>query len=539
MGRIQKKGTALNANVRQASSPAARGRAALAALALGAITANAQQAVQRPMVPRAAPARAAPAAPAWPKSWTLNEREQEGSVLIITQPGPVVVDVQASGAPVRVTLYNDAAQPAAQTAGLGALHLGYQVTAADVQRSPLWRLNITLAEPRGAASGTVVVQQPSPDPQAVSATLSAMQTRRIQAMQAQGKAQPNPLVEAAVQARRAQFEQQDTARRTALFAAIQPRLLPGLVRLPPPPSTAAPVSTPGVTTRALPPQGGVSSQIAKIPRMPRPPAITSITNAQGGADGRPGDPIVITGSGFGTGTEGYGGLIEFSLVNPPAGVWRGPYTPQALGWSDTQILTSIPNQITGIAGATQVSIKIYRGDRTATATGEGLTFQPAMDVVWMPVPPKPADSSVHFPDSYFAPGTQAGALPTDTGVPDGWNLGYAGNTPPWHVTTGLTGWFGDKGYDEFYMTETLIPQFSVYSSDVIVLDVWVCGLLGGCIKLQGADPQAAEHAWAYLYETSGPTRPRIKVRTWQNGMTAIDYTIALSLIGPRGVNPFQ
>jgi bacillopeptidase F (M6 metalloprotease family) len=47
------------------------------------------------------------------------------------------------------------------------------------------------------------------------------------------------------------------------------------------------------------------------------------------------------------------------------------------------------------------------------------------------------------------------------------------------------------------------------------------------------------HAWAYVAETGSPTRPYLKIRTWQNPMTSIDYTIRVLILGPAGVSPFQ
>jgi hypothetical protein len=273
-----------------------------------------------------------------------------------------------------------------------------------------------------------------------------------------------------------------------------------------------------------------------------PPAITSVANAQGVAEGLPGDPVIINGTGFGGlppleggGTRSIfnGYWVELAFDNAPASIGNSRVVPN-LSWNDTQIVVVPQIFLQGYAAPLAGRIVVHRGDGAASQPA-AFTLQPAIDVFPIGLPPRIVDSSVHFPSSFYSNPSNVSALPTDTGTPDGWNKNI-GEYSGWGISNGVTFWFGDKGYDEFFMTRQLAPGFSVVSAEVTVINVYVCGL--GCVRLSGTDPQSAGYAGAYVLETGGSTRPYLKVHTWQNPLTSLDYTIKVLLRGPRGVQPF-
>ena len=93
----------------------------------------------------------------------------------VTQPGPVLVDVQVQGAPVIVMLQSPGGQPMTQR-GIGNLRLNYNVTPADVQRNLFWQVQIRswceedclkAAANQQRSQGSVMVQHPQVDQGAV------------------------------------------------------------------------------------------------------------------------------------------------------------------------------------------------------------------------------------------------------------------------------------------------------------------------------------------------------------------------------------
>jgi hypothetical protein len=92
----------------------------------------------------------------------------------VTQPGPIMVDVQVEGAPVIVTLQSPGGQPMMQR-GIGTLRLNYNVTPPDIQRNLFWQVQIRSwceedclkAANQRRSVGTVMVQHPPIDQGAV------------------------------------------------------------------------------------------------------------------------------------------------------------------------------------------------------------------------------------------------------------------------------------------------------------------------------------------------------------------------------------
>jgi hypothetical protein len=107
-----------------------------------------------------APAQQKFQVPTWPQKFAVEDRKPASLGLAVTQPGPLLVDVQWQGPPLEVTLRGPSAQPIVQR-GQGQLRLTYQVAPQDVQRGILWVVNLALfPNTKGQATGQVTVQHP-------------------------------------------------------------------------------------------------------------------------------------------------------------------------------------------------------------------------------------------------------------------------------------------------------------------------------------------------------------------------------------------
>jgi hypothetical protein len=501
---------------------------ALAALLVAATAASAQQVVGR------APPRVTAASsngPGWPQTWTANEREPASYAIAVTQPGMITVTVNAQGTPVLVALYGAGPQAVAQQASSGSFRLSYQVTPENVRNGLLWRVQIGVTQAPGRATGTIAIDQPPADPQKVGAMLRGLKVTHANVPATAGA---KAAASAALQARKALFDQKNTARRTALHVAIKSKLSPGMTLRP------IPTLAGRVTSRGLTPEKPIQPYVVTKPSVnlpfppPSPPYIASIVNGEGTQQVLPGDPVVITGSGFGPNDNG--AYVEFVMLNTTGAysLGGGP----VIAWSDLQILVDVP-YMDGFSGPVPLGIIVHPYGRPASAQTTGFTLLPLMDLVGVPTPPTLENSYVHKPDTnnYYAddsatntgPGINTGTADLVSDIPDGWHDGV--------VWENQADWLGDKGDDQFYMQTVLAPGWTVYSAEVDVQTVYAC-LVFSCIKLAGTDPQAQNYAYAYMIDGGGAFRPWIKVHVWENAFNSVEYTISVWVIGPKNTNPF-
>ena len=477
--------------------------------------------------------------PIWPQTWTANEREPAGYAIAVTRPGLITVTVNALGTPVLVALYGAAPQAVAQQVSSGFIRLSYQVTPENVHSGILWRIQIAVTQAPGRATGTIAIDQPPADPQVVGAMLKQLTMARHHAnTQTTTGAQAAP--SAVLQARRAKFEQNLVARRAALHNAIKSRLsmTPTLAPMP--------NSAGGVATRGLAPPTPIQPYVASKlsgglpPHQPGPASIASIVNGEGTQQVLAGDPLAITGSGFGPTDNG--AYVEFMVLNAPG--LPSPYSlggGPVLGWSDLQILVDVP-YFDGFSGPLQLGIIVHPKGRPASNLTLGFNLMPTMDLVEVPVPPMLGNSYVHKPGTGIPyadiSGTTGSVINTGTAsdvstIPDGWHADFG----PWVVEENQADWLGDKGDDEFYMQTVLATGWSVYSAEVDVQYVFACFVFS-CVKLAGTDPQAQNYAYAYMVDGGGATRPWLKVHVWENAFNSVTYAIHVVVIGPKNTNPF-
>ncbi len=172
--------------------------------------------------------------PKFPQQFNVQGPEVHSLVFAVTQPGPVVVDVQAQGAPIVVTLQSPGGQPTTNR-GTGTVRLNYNVTPQDVKRGLFWTAQVRAwceedcraAGRRPQSSGSVMVQHPPIDQAVVQQAMRALAARQ-QAPAPQSEKQANVQAAAqmdqAFQQRKAQFEQLQLQRRAALFSRVQPQL---------------------------------------------------------------------------------------------------------------------------------------------------------------------------------------------------------------------------------------------------------------------------------------------------------------------------
>lgn len=433
------------------------------------------------------------ALPIFPQKFDVQGPETDSFVFAVTQPGSVVVDVQGQGAPVILTLQGPASQPMSQQ-GTGPLRLAYTVTPQDVQKGVLWGLQIRLAQPAppqqgGRAGGLVNVQSPPVNQAAVQQAVQAMAAQQKQPSlqeQQQASAQAAAQMEQAFQQRKAQFDRQQLDRRSALHAQIQPQLdqlrsrMGGQVR----PrsvegsegsSAEAGASPEGeVGTRALEFQR-IQKIVPLSPPVAPNPAIAALSVAQG----QPGDPVMIAGTGFSGGGE-----VHF-IINPGRDV-----VARIDFWSDTQLFVSVPDAA-GILGFNG-QVYIVRAQDNVKSNLVPFRFNPALEQRMIGCNPITPDRLIQGEYQY----TFLVKCVEHNGAGD---------------------FFGAKGNDEFFRTSKLRNGWIVAAVDV--KPSYIFGVSGA-------------------YDSGnrvGTDSPYVNVRWWRNWFSSVAYVFSVTIVGPKGM----
>lgn len=432
--------------------------------------------------------------PTFPQQFNVQGPEAASLGFAVTQPGPVVINVQAQGAPIVVTLQSPGIQPMTQK-GTGALRLNYNVTPQDVQRSLFWTVQVRgwceddclVAGKRTRSAGSIMVQHPPIDEGAVRQSMNAM-AARAQKPSPQAEARVAAQIEQAFQQRKVQFEQSQQQRRAALFSRIQPQVDQLRNRA---------GKEPEITSRAV----GGSETIRPFPRPPRPlpeppaqppqpatvnPAITSLSMSQG----QPGDPVMITGTDFGSGS----GEIHFVIA--PG---RDLTAPAGAIWSGNQIFTSVP-VVDGVMGFNG-HVYVKRASDQKMSNLAAFRFEPALEIREI-----------------------RSTMERLLREPIRWNLTTASLIA--HGRSFANPWVGDKNNDEFLM-------------NVRLKNGWISdGATVTCIN----DQSTSCNGGVYVWETrQGTDSPYLNVRWWLDpdylwsGWSKVRYQFAVRIIGPKGV----
>jgi hypothetical protein len=411
-------------------------RAMLAGLILGALVVSSLSAAPLQL-------------PAWPQRFDITGPESVSFGFIVTQPGPVIVDIQTNGTPIVASLQS-AQPPAAEQSGSGSLHLAYQVTARDIQTNPMWTIKMKLAQPMSAesaghAAGNVAVHAPAVDPGVAQALLDKGIAQQQSAKQAaaQRPAQADPAVTAQMDAvlngRRAQFEQQRQQVRAQMHAQLQPQAAAAQARLanrvgtrglapastammsaaPPTELRAARVATVSATASSSQALTAAGSGPGPQTVMPNP-----VINSLSAVRGQPGDPVLINGSGFANGGE-----VHF-VINPGKDV-----VAHVDIWSDTQIFAEVPDAsgILGFNGQTYVvRTDLARSNIVPFQFNPGTEFRDLRSTL---------DRVLQYP--YIASSTTANQVDRDNANPFS---GFQGNDMLFLTTRLKNGWVVDDAF---------------------------------------------------------------------------------------------
>jgi hypothetical protein len=292
--------------------------------------------------------------PSFPQQFTLQGPGSASFALAVTQPGPVVVDVQANGAPVVVTLRGLGGQPIQQR-GAGHVGLNYLVTAADVQRSALWSVSVALIpapSPAPQASGTITVQAPPVDMSRAMAHATAYAAHPpVHARDPNAERRQTDELhrrQSALDQDAAQRRSAQQASNQALFNQLRAGNSLHTRGLP----QEAPANGAGVSTRNvapgkyLPTQSPAQGRTVVVPGAPtmvqnpvQPPPLPVITQLYQAPNmvltqARPLDQVILAGKNFGTSPATLVFTLGPNTVIPVEGIQT---------WSDTLIIANVPD----------------------------------------------------------------------------------------------------------------------------------------------------------------------------------------------------
>jgi hypothetical protein len=442
--------------------------------------------------------------PTWPQKFEVQGPEVDSYGFAVTQPGPIAVDLQWKGVPIEVMLISPASPPMRQV-GNGSVHLEAQATAQDVARSLFWRVQIRSwceedclaaakqragsTQPTSArAAGSIVVRHPPVDQSAVQRALAGRRKQPTHQEQEQAAAQVVAKVEQAFHQHKAQFEQHQMQRRAALMAPLQPilnQMQAGIGVRPrgleeTPSGDTASASAGDVTSR-----GVIMGTQLLIPMLLMAPApvIASLNVTQG----QPGDPVMITGSGFGNA----GGEVHF-IIAPGQ-----DFPASGVTWGDTQIFATVPDT-SGILGFNGM-VYIRRATDKAGSNLVPFRFNPSLEL-----------RQVKVPADYIL--QQFDGINTYT-------IHSQGVTTVSRINTY---WFwGPKGNDQFFLNTRLKNGWTVVQAPSVFLP-----------------HNYATAGGAYLDGSYvGTDWPYVNVRFWVNGgsVSFLDYAISVLIQGPKGV----
>lgn len=500
--------------------------------------------------------------PTWPQRFELLAGEHESRGFAVTQPGAVRVEVQASGAPLVVSVRRPDGRMI-ERQGSGQIIIDDTASAADIAKGVLWSVGLRSAQgmpqapqgavtarmvPRPVAGGTLSVQHPPADAAAVDAALKQANTQAQQkaaSLPPQAAAAPVDLQAQAKQTQaahdkqvaqrhavalerlrtampaeaHAQFSQRialrmqgqtlqqaGTAMPVRLIKANAPATLamPGAQRQAVTPGMLA--TKGGTSTSQAAATGGAapvgSSSGAAVATPSAPPVLGSLSTGEGD----PGTPVTVNGSEFGNNP----GEVHFIVGNG-----RDIVAPVTY-WSAGQVVTEVP-YADGIP-LYDGHVYVKRSDGAKTAL-RPFRFVPLYDVTTIRLP-------IHMPAQYNTTGV---AVDSRLG---GSALGISRSVLEWgaaqrvYTTSGII--FGDKADDEFYLTSRLKNGWLVVSA-VITDHMGNAGLR--------LDDQSREHAWASIVDVRpGTDSPYLKVHWWiDGGYRTLVYSARITVQRPKNL----
>ena len=446
--------------------------------------------------------------PTWPQKFAVEDRKQASFGVAVTQPGPLVVDVQWQGPPLEATLRGPSAQSIVQR-GQGQIRLTYQVTPQDVQRGILWVVNLALLpNTKGQATGQVTVQHPSVNEAQAEAAVRARvgqtpKQSQLDLAKIQAHSQAILLARKNEDAR----QYQEYIKGTALQAdaLLKQKGIQGQIQ-----------------SRALKPPSDISSmQQQRSQRLQGalqapPPHIDSLSVTYAS----PGANVVIQGSGF---TNRVGHVLMTTTnaaVQPEAKVVAGAAGPI---WTDTLIQVNVP-ELTGVTVFNSSLFVVVEGDPNT-----GPQISNAVSFLFVPRQQTRVFSMV-TQDRRLASVTgspELGGAMSETGV-NGQEIFH--DRIALTIFTGGDIFFGHDGHDRFFEHTTLQNGWRVTCVEVIPYDMHSCVPDN---TVYGIPPGAG----AYINSVNVNAGPmNLDVRWWYDAFVlAMSYTYVFVITGPENV----
>jgi hypothetical protein len=417
---------------------------------------------------------------AWPQSFSIAGPKEASFGFPVTQPGQIVVEIQVQGAPVAAVLHGS---QAVQTQGTGPLRLTYTATAEDVRNAIFWGVNVRLVQPapQGAAANvTMSVQYPPADIARVQAAVGEARTRaHARRAQRPPQLQPHSNSDAIVQQERAELAQLRAQHQASLLAPHQAEL-------------AGMRAGAGLSTR------GISASRAPIFLAPARPVIAQLSIGQG----EPGDPVMITGTGFGSAGE-----VHFVIGNGVDEVGRGTV------WSGSQIFTNVPGPAAGGLIAYGGTVYLKRSDQVQSNL-VGFGFTPTLDRRVIVLPPPSANCEGRT------------CLQNATLAENGTDVFAQGGVISHLMESCFQGHWGD---DQFFANLQFKNGWSMYRQPYLVSGVSE----SGPYSVGGGDGMAV----AMPVALNGPS-PLVDVTWWLNVQPGcasdLGYTFTMYIQGPLG-----
>jgi hypothetical protein len=436
--------------------------------------------------------------PTWPQKFEIRQGENRGFAFVVTQPGPVSVNITSQGAPITVTLSGPTAEPFTQT-GSGTINISHSETAAEVQRSAIWLVIISSGSgapskgkaPPVVASGMITVTHPRGDMRVAEAEVQ----RKLSAHRPVATT-------AAVSTHVVSPMQAAYAQQLAMNQAHEKQALMGQIHQHPPVSpmaakpmakTAPKTTAPGVRT-----SGNSGSNSGSGSTTSSAPAAAPVITSLSVSHGQPGDPILINGSGFGA-TQGQ------SKVHLIVGPGKDVTTGQVDFWSDNQIMTYVPFK----DSLQKFSGEMYFQGANGKSNLVQFEYDPLMQFVVLDLK---LQNLVQAAGGFASIKGPNSCRFTDTGP---WEPGTCVD----HSVSPNTAFNWTNNDDEFFQNLRMKNGWTTAEVDF------------------RGEPGAG--GGAYLAEErTGSNSPYAKVHWWLNPFGEAWYTLTITISGPSGL-PYQ
>ena len=401
------------------------------------------------------------------KSFALAAGERTGWPIVIGNPGPINVQVDTKGGPVVVTLVHPDGR-SEQQSGSGSVRLQGDATPADVSKGMLWTVGVHPAATARTRSLSVV--RSAVDAASVIAASGSVSISHP----------PGDLRRAEVET----VQRSQTIGRQDMASSIAARNT-GSQEL------QIVDAGSGLVTQQAQQLERLRSQFAQMQKSSSSAASTAAAITQLSiSEGRPGDPVLVHGTGFGE----QQGSVTFS-VEPNSAL-----AAQVVIWSNTAILVNVPD-VSGMAQPYDGELQV-NGTVTVSAP---FRFIPATET------------------RVLAPQFEQMTLDNPSAL--------AGNVchPACAMGASLDLLMGHRGDDSFFRTMTLKNGWKVYQVYLVHVQ--------GNDDLQG--PWIDGSADASITEARvGTNSPFVRVHWWHDAFGFIAYLPHIVIAGPKGV-PYQ